>query len=136
TDYDSLTVPADTQRFTYDVGGLMRSAENRGALIRRSYYPTGQLKTDSLWIRPYSGGSGQIYALAYAYDLNGRRTSLTYPSLLGSSAEYMYTGWGALKAVRGLAGEWYSFGYDYEGRPEFVVYPQATGLTERFTYDS
>ncbi|MFO7294347.1 MAG: RHS repeat-associated core domain-containing protein, partial [Acidimicrobiia bacterium] len=78
--------------------------------------------------------------LAYAYDLNGRRISLSYPSLLRpysrAAAEYLYTDWGALEAIRGLAGEWYSFGYDEESRLTSIVYPQDTGLTESFVYDS
>lgn len=88
-----------------------------------------------------SGGNpGQLYVLAYAYDLNGRRISLSYPSLLRpysrAAAEYLYTDWGALEAIRGLAGEWYSFGYDEESRLTSIVYPQDTGLTESFVYDS
>lgn len=51
----SLTIPADSQSFAYDAVGNMLTANNRDALIARSYDLAGRLTTDTLRIRTWDG---------------------------------------------------------------------------------
>ncbi len=103
-DGPTLCAAVDTLRFQYDLSGNMTRADNNWARIRRVYAPNGLLVNDTLRVRRYEteapnpcgGGdkraagespsapdwSGHVYALAYAYDLAGRRTSLSHPDQL------------------------------------------------------
>jgi RHS repeat-associated protein len=77
----TLTIPAEVQTFAYDTAGNMTVADNNDARVRRSYYPNGQLKTDTLMIRTYAGTdfTKHRYGILHRYDRNGRRTITKHP---------------------------------------------------------
>lgn len=143
-----FTIPADTAVFAYDsvTGGTTR-ADNRDARVRRSYFPNGQLATDTLRIRTWSetGAAGEfdahVYPLAYTYDLDGRRATLRHPGAIAPRyggtgtlydlQQYGYEpGSGALSWVRGVLGTEYRFFSDADARTDSVSYPgqRGTGL--------
>ncbi|HEU4559416.1 MAG TPA: RHS repeat-associated core domain-containing protein [Longimicrobium sp.] len=157
--YDALGRPVrrttgeDTARFTYDARGLVLSATNRHARVTRTYFPGGLLKTDTSRVQTstptqvdslWTGYTAHVYGLAHQYDLNGRRTRLTYPSnLLANSgitglrgyAEYGYDPvTGALAWVEGLGpGARFDYRYDTRGRPDSTYMP--AGVREAYGYD-
>ena len=147
-----FTIPADTVTFAYDqvTGGVIR-ADNRSAWIRRTYFPNGQLATDTLRIRTWSQTSAagefdaHVYPLSYTYDLDGRRTSLRHPSnnaprngstnALYDLEQYGYEpGSGALVSVRGVLGTEYRFFYDADLRTDSLSYPGQRGIA--LTWDA
>lgn len=157
--YDALgrplrrTTGEDTARFTYDARGLVLAATNRHARVTRTYFPGGLLKTDTSRVRTstpshtdtlWTGYTAHVYGLEHQYDLNGRRTRLTYPSnlLAGSGitglrgyAEYGYDAvTGALAWVEGLGpGARFDYRYDALGRPDSTYMP--AGVREAYGYD-
>jgi YD repeat-containing protein len=50
----SLLIPADTQRFSYHPTGTLSEARNRDAIVRRGYFPNGQLRADTMRMRAYT----------------------------------------------------------------------------------
>jgi hypothetical protein len=78
---DSIVVFADTATFLYDVNGNLLVADNRDAQIRRSYFASGQLRSDSLrparytWVAEIVAPvfSGSWFIQGYSYDLSGKR---------------------------------------------------------------
>jgi YD repeat-containing protein len=78
---DSIVVFADTATFLYDVNGNLLVADNRDAQIRRSYFASGQLRSDSLrparytWVAEAIAPvfSGSWFIQGYSYDLSGKR---------------------------------------------------------------
>jgi hypothetical protein len=56
------TIPGDTAYFAFDAAGGMVRAQNGDAIVSRSYYPGGALRTDSLRIRAYGSGSFSQHA--------------------------------------------------------------------------
>ena len=138
-----LTIPADTQRFVYDTttGGL-RAATNRYALVRRTFYPNGQLKTDRLHIQPTDltapDSTLHVYELGYGYDLNGRQIRLKHPSSIAptgaDSVRYAYDAvTSALSRVTDPLGHVFEFTHDVAGR--LATATQPNGITEIFSYD-
>jgi YD repeat-containing protein len=135
-------IPGDTVRFTYDLAGNLRAADNRYARIRRTYHLDGSLATDSLRIRSYTGQdfAAHAYALAYTYDLEGRRARLTMGSGLAAATArdhvlYAYdTETGALAAVHDLAGNAHAFRYDADG--QLVGRDMPGGVTAGSAYDA
>jgi RHS repeat-associated protein len=125
-----MTIPADTQRYTYDPGGKLLTANNRYAKISRSYYLGGALKTDSSAIRDYSGTgfSTFVYGLGYSYDRNGRQTAVQHPSaLIAGSTKYAYSkGTGELTGVTDPLNGVFSFTYDVTGLPTSMGFPGGT----------
>jgi len=106
TSYASYQVPGDAQTFTYDAMGRLLTANNADARVKRTYYTTGLLETDSLWIRTVQDTvfAQHAYGSLHSYDLDGRRTGLGVPSQLDpqgvASIWYRYnSGLGALGAV-------------------------------------
>jgi YD repeat-containing protein len=144
--YVRAPIPADTATFTYDAVGNMLTAYNGDARIRRSYYPNGALKTDSIWIREYSSGSfsTHAYGLSYEYDLSGRRTVLGLATNLGTGCTlgqqstckqtYHYDAdHGGLDTLTSVFGHKYTFSYDAKGRITGRSAPG--GVSEAWTYD-
>lgn len=138
-------IAVDTARFTYTAAGLLRRAENNWAKVRRTYYPNGQVATDTLLVRRYDtdapascGGSdrhaagesliasdwsGHTYALAYDYDRAGRRTSLSHPTQLDPCS--------------GRCTQTYGY-HTQAGTLDTLTHPSTSGgtLTTRLTYDA
>jgi RHS repeat-associated protein len=145
TSGDSVIIPQNTATFFYDAQGRVLWAKNRDARVYRTYHPNGLLATEVDSIRTYTDTSDftkHAYALAYAYDGNGRRTVLTHPSNLipsGSSGttSYQYNDpyFGGLTKVTGLlTNDEYRFTYDLRGLVDTVIYPG--NVRQRLTRDA
>jgi YD repeat-containing protein len=82
------TIPADSSTFAYDAVGNLTRADNGDAEVRRTYYVTESLHTDTLRIRtllPFADGSDwrrHEYVIQYNYDLNGRVVGIGHPDQL------------------------------------------------------
>jgi RHS repeat-associated protein len=140
-----LVIAADSAVFAYDGGGRMLRADNADARIARSYYPGGLLRTDSLRIRTAAelsaGGSfdAHAYGIAYAYDTEGRRTSVTHPTQLapvpGAATRYAYTaGMDELESVTDPLGNVFGYHWDGSGRPDTLYMPR--GIAESYAWDA
>jgi YD repeat-containing protein len=138
---DSLEIPADTSLFAYDVAGNQVQADNRSAQVRRSYYPTGWLQTDTLSLRNYVGTTfgGHVSWQRYGYDKDGRRMWMK-ASLRGDSLAYAYSP--ANGALVKVAEGWRdSLTYTVAGRLDSLkAFPTATatspGIKEGRRYDA
>jgi RHS repeat-associated protein len=119
--------------------------------VRRSYYPDGQLATDTLRVRTWTvtGAAtdfdSHVYPLAYTYDLDGRRATLRHPGSIAPKngttgatydlEQYAYEpGSGALASVTGVLGTQYRFFDDADMRTDSIAYPG--GRFSRMTYDA
>ncbi len=121
-----LTIKADTEKFTYDTVGNLVTADNAAARIRRHYNKNGTLAYDTLKTLPYVGTDTtvHVYGLAYTYDRDGRRTSLTIPDSLApyvqgvrKTQSYLYDRTtGLLDTVTDVLGYDYVYTYDLENR--------------------
>lgn len=119
------TIPQEVQTFAYDTAGNMTVADNNDARVRRSYYPNGQLKTDTLMIRTYTGNdfTKHRYGILHRYDRNGRRTVMKHPWQLAprfsgvlDTVRYEYDPVvGYLKTVWDLLGYRYDFAVNERG---------------------
>jgi RHS repeat-associated protein len=141
----AYTVPADVATFTYDaVTGALLDANNAWAKIHRTYFANGQVKTETQRLRTWAGDTTDAsythrYDLTFAYDRNGRRSSLTYPSAFGSlTAGYAYDRvTGELTTVTDLQSKQIQLAYDYRGSLVKRLYPSPTAgqvITERFHF--
>jgi RHS repeat-associated protein len=142
-----FVVPTDTATFTYDARGNVLTANNVDGRINRSYYPNGQLKTDTLRIRTYTRTANpttdfasHVFGLAYEYDLSGRRTKLYHPASLaygcGSSCAQTYaydTLTGRLTGTASVRGQAFAFGYDDAGN--LISSAGPGGTQQSYTYD-
>lgn len=145
-----LTLPADTNVFTYDADGHVTTANNGDALISRTYFPSGLLQTDTLRIRTWAavnaGGNftAHVYGIRYGYDLEGRRIWMKHPANLApqkylqstvyDSMAYMYEdSTGLLGRVRDVLGNSFGYHYDAEGRLDSTYGPGGYG--DKKTYD-
>jgi YD repeat-containing protein len=80
-----LVVDGDTATFTYDwATGQLATANNRAAQVSRTYLATGWLTSETQRVRTVSGDdfSQHVYTTQYAYDVAGRRTTVTHPTQL------------------------------------------------------
>jgi RHS repeat-associated protein len=147
-----LCFGADTAYFRYDAGGNLRRADNAWAQVRRGYAPGGFLTHDTLRIRNYLAPAPQpcgpgdrhsaaiigdyptYYAIRNTYDLEGRRTSLIYPSGQGT-ASFWYNGvTGVLDSLMGPGGDKTRFGFDLLNRLVTSTHPG--NYVESRTYDN
>jgi RHS repeat-associated protein len=147
-------VQGDSATFTYDVMGNLTRAENRDAIIARTYGKMGELRFDSLAIRVHDadtifvgGGDGppiirpagtfRSFGTEYVYDLDGRVTELRYPGHASGSpkrATYAYESIsGHLTSVTDMLDNATSMEYDGDGRPTLIEHPGS--LFESLTYD-
>lgn len=140
--YPALTLPGDTQTFTYDSVGRMLRADNSDAKVKRSYYANGMLKTDSLWIQTVGRDdwSKHIYGLRRNYDFDGRLTRLDVPKQLGLTADtsvaYGYDAQtGAVQTLTALQASGYTFGYDFLGQLASVSYPGGYSQVRHYDAD-
>jgi RHS repeat-associated protein len=137
-------IPGDVETFTYDAMSRMLSAVNGSALVSRTYNLDGTLATDTLRIRGYAStdSSQHAYGLQYAYDLDGRRTSLRHPHVLAPIVAgvtkdlqtYSYDSvTGALASVTDVLGNTFRYVYDAKQRLDSLLSPG--GVREAFHYD-
>ena len=133
----SYDIPSDNASFIFDpVTGLMTDANNAYAQVHRDYYANGMLKTETLKLAQWSGAGGSspsfthTYVTSYAYDKNGRRTSLTYPTAIAPSTSqnvvrYNYDPSGELQSVTDLLNRQFTFAYNWRGERTELKMPGA-----------
>jgi len=132
------TIAADDAVFEYDQVGRVKGANNSDARITRTFYPGGELKTetDSLATYDHANFTSHIYQLTYHYDRDGRRTDVVHPSQLTTGTgvtHYTYdTQSGLLTDVTDLLGN--TFHYAYNGASELTDLTLPGGLGESYTY--
>ncbi|HYR06704.1 MAG TPA: RHS repeat-associated core domain-containing protein, partial [Longimicrobium sp.] len=133
-------VPGDTSVFSYDAAGNLVYAANADAIVSRSYYPGGALRTDSLRIATFGAANytQHVYGISYRYDAQGRLRALEHPAnLAGSVAQadsFSYTtSTGALERVTSRTGLQFSFRYDALGRMRQDSFP---GGENTYVYDA
>jgi RHS repeat-associated protein len=123
----SYVIPAEETFFRYDAAGNQVYAQNNDAIVRRSYYPNGALRGDTLQLRDYGTPEySTSYGLQYTYDLAGRVTGMKHPENLapGQWEHYGYhPGTGALSQLTARQGESFGFQYDNLGRPTAMQMP-------------
>ncbi|HET8655017.1 MAG TPA: PKD domain-containing protein [Longimicrobiaceae bacterium] len=147
-----------TEEYQYDPGtGGIVLASNADAVVRRSYFPNGALKADTLVIRTTSGApltaetdpstEPHAYGLGYRYDLDGRRAAMQYtlgmPDLIGSSTDYEYDpNTGDLHRIVDPQGNSYLYEYDPDGRVQRSARGKLSssgllvqGLEDTYEYD-
>jgi RHS repeat-associated protein len=129
TVYAPYKVPVDTQRFTYDIMGRMRTANNSDARVSRAYYSNGllQTETDSLRTVQNTDFTRHVYQLQFSYDLDGRRTALGVPSQLdpqgvGSITLSYQLAWGALGSIA-QGTDNFSFAYNARAEQRSISFP-------------
>lgn len=148
TAYDALNRPivrtgwyGDTH-FTYDSAGNLITAQNPYARTVRTYFPNGLVATDTQKIATTadtSDFSAHVYAIAYQYDIGGRRTALTLPSALGGgTVHYTYDArTGQLATATDPGGTVVRYHYDPMARLDSVL--RRDGLSSEIrevrTYD-
>ena len=155
-----LCIAGDTAYYRYDAVGNMQAAENGWARVSRSYSPAGAVKSETQQVRtsetsaPLSCGGGDRrggafatfdfqahqYTLSYAYDLEGRRKSVTHPSqvqVCGSGTCQTTYGYnstlGTLDTVTGPLSVASRFSYDVDGRLTTLTHPN--GQNTSYSYD-
>ncbi|MDB4949030.1 MAG: hypothetical protein JWM27_1679 [Gemmatimonadetes bacterium] len=136
----SLIVPGEEADFAYDGAGHIVRADNGDAQVRRTYYPNGQLRTDTLHIRTYRGTdfATHTYALTYAYDLEGRQTVLQLPVAIAPAAGFATQSYGynpvtgALETITDPLANTFQFGYDDDQR---LTGFWRNGFSEQYGYD-
>jgi RHS repeat-associated protein len=140
--YDPYVIAADTQTYSYDSLGNIRTARNSDARVVRTYYPIGLLATDSLVTRTVQGwdSTKHGYMVTHVYDLDGRQTRLNVPSQLGSLGQtgvtYAYDPQlGLLTSVSDLMDSVYTFTYTLRNERATLRFPSSPYL-ERFGYDA
>jgi len=140
---EGLTVAADTETFAYDEAGAVTGANNGDARVSRRYYANGLIQAETLKVRDYTGSdfSKHVYGVGYEYDLDGRRSALTYPVQLTTTAagtfnrvRYQYDpGTGSLATVTDLQNNVFTFAYDLQARVDSIQFPGR--IVRRFGYD-
>lgn len=144
TSYDALNrvtarASDNSQSFTYDKSDNMLTANNNDAHIARTYYPNGEIATDTLHIRTWTGADfiKHVYPLTYTYDLDGRKRRLDHPRGLDDhqdSTVYSFdTLLGTLASVRDPLGTTLHYHYDGEARIDSVSY--STNTYAKNVYD-
>lgn len=136
-----LRIDSVIDTFVYDSGGNLIQADNADARVRRAYFKDGNLQTDSLSIRNYSGSTfSHVYGLRYTYDVNGRLMALRHPSQLASGAgmrdsvRNVYNDTtGALAQVTSLLGNQIQFRYNARG--ELIRDSMPGGIVDSLAYD-
>src|SRR5262249_4635486 len=141
----AISVPADTQTYSYDAGGRLRTAFNRDAHVSRVYNPNGTLAYDTLAIRTYAAADfmTHVYGMHNTYDLDLNRIVLNHPlTVAGQSTDgtahydssmYAYsTQTGLLASETDVMGNSFTFGYDNIDRLTSLNYYQA-GNSSQYT---
>ena len=129
---------------SYDAAGNLVAADNPYAQVRRSYFPNGLLQTDSIRIATVdttaaNRWTAHAYGITNSYDLNGRRTVMSYPGQLMPSGTSGNTGYaydaqsGTLRTVTDPFGNQYLYGYDALDR--LRTYKAASLPADTFSYD-
>ncbi|HXG45461.1 MAG TPA: hypothetical protein VNJ71_11950, partial [Gemmatimonadales bacterium] len=134
TQGDTVVVPGDTIRYTYDNMGNLLTARNRHGTIRREYYGDGLLKKQVAELYGFPKDS-----LVYSYNLAGQRLRVLHNNADTTDYAYRSNGtldslivrWAGTGANRRRA---FGFQWDSLGRRRLVRYPNGTTVT--LSYDA
>jgi RHS repeat-associated protein len=145
-----LTFGGETATFRYDLQtGQLDTASNPTALVTRTFYRNGDLKTETQHLRTVVTGTidpgVHEYTMSFRYDRNGRRLGLTVPdavrprnsagAVLGSEIQYTYrTDNGALSTITDLLGNGSIASYNARGERWQTSLPGAV-ITDGFDDD-
>jgi RHS repeat-associated protein len=131
----SYSWTADNQTFQYSPGGQVSVATSKDATVARVFHASGRIVAETLGIKSTNRATTHLYGIAFAYDRNGRRKSLTAPSqFAGGPISYEYDAlWGALTSVKDIAGTTFSFGQNERSVMTGITY--GGSLSEAFGYD-
>lgn len=102
-----------TTTYAYDKLGRLLNALNENTTLTYAYDQYGNITsyTDSR--------TGKT--ITYEYDLNGRRTKMTYPE--GGTTTYAYNALNLLSSITNPSGKLFNFTYDALGRRTGLTYP-------------
>jgi RHS repeat-associated protein len=134
---DGYRVPEEWSHYRYDAVGNQVHAENADAIVARSYYPNGALRTDSTWIRPVEGLDYAAYGMRYTYDMAGRVTELEHPQNLtsgtpGTDRFFYHPVTGALSTARSRQSYDFTFHHDNAGGLTSMRLPGAIADSMRY----
>jgi RHS repeat-associated protein len=134
----SYVIPEEWTTYRYDLVGNMVRAENGDAVVTRTYYPNGQIRTDSTAIRDFSAENAfsQVFGIEYGYN-EGRLTRVIHPGNLAGTDmidkfEY-HPQTGALAAAEDRIGNVFGFNHDFAERLTGMSMPG--GITDTRWYD-
>jgi hypothetical protein len=135
-DGTGYTIPEEWTTYRYDGAGNLRHAENRDAVVRRTYHPNGQVRTDSSYVREF-GDNGVLRASGIEYGYHeGRLTRLLHPAHLAGSARVdtfsYHPQTGELAMARDRNGNTFNFVYDNTGALVRTTLPGAIIDTARY----
>jgi RHS repeat-associated protein len=134
--YGELTVPGDTLAFTYDAVGHMIEADNTMAHVSRAYLTGGELASETQAVRTIApiGSLGDftehVYTVAYSYDDDRRRASITHPTQFTSqtngtplvASAYGYDPLtGRLASISDPLSNIFQFRYSKRGDPDTTI---------------
>ena len=124
---DGYKVNEEWSHYRYDQAGRQVYAENADAIVQRTYYPGGALRTDSTWIRGAEGMDYTAYGLTYAYDAALRLSSMSHPANLASTAAldqfFYHPVTGALSTGRSRLGHEFAFRHNLAGQMTSMAIP-------------
>ncbi len=138
---NGLTIVGDVESFTYDLMGRILTATNGDAIVTRAYFPNGKLETDRQQIREYATSNFNTHShlVGYMYDLNGRRTHLTYPAALVAGtngfSRYDYDPvTGLLLNIIDLHANTHVLAHNLQSQVDSIMYPGS--IRHRFRYNA
>jgi RHS repeat-associated protein len=137
-------IAADTAVFTYNSIGSITSADNSDALIRRSYFPNGQLAAETTYVRKTQGSMDAThkYVVSSRYDLDGNRVKLIHPTQLApvlggvvkDTTRFEYDpARGQLASVVDPLGQTFTYAYNARGELEWLYMPR--DRRDNYVYD-
>jgi len=113
---------------TYDAAGRLLSSANGTSTSTYSYDNANQLLSET----QANASAGASWVVSYAYDADGNRTTLTYPS--GTVVTYGYTNRNQTNAIS--VGATSLAGYTYDGNGNVVSKTLSDGTLASYTYDA
>jgi len=115
--------------FTYDAAGEILSVVNTESAVSYTYDAAGQMLTET---QTHTGQSPRT--LTYAYDADGRRLGLQYPS--SYTLAYLYNGRGQLGSINSPDSPPPVVSYIYDAAGRRNTKTLQNGNTAQYTYDT
>ncbi|MDX1996514.1 MAG: hypothetical protein SF066_02250, partial [Thermoanaerobaculia bacterium] len=136
------TIAAELQTFGYTYDGRLMTATGCDGAVARTFDPNGELRSETLSIRNATGAAcgtyGHTYTTSYTYDGNGRRSTMTVPSVFGGGqVTYSYAtgaGGGRLTGLQDAVGNAFALTYKPSGELTRISGPGA--LQRDMAWDS
>jgi RHS repeat-associated protein len=133
------TIPEEWTTYRYDRAGKLAHAANADAIVRRTYFPNGQVRTDSSYVREVGGNDtfSRLSGIEYGYH-EGRLTRMLHPRNLADAAALTDTfsyhpGTGELSWARDRLGNAFTFTNDNTGAQVRTTLPG--GIVDTARYD-